>query len=473
MGKIRVQPLDPEITEENPFQHDLLYRQKMVESLTHLVSSIEGPCVIAVDAPWGAGKTTFLKMWSRHLSKQKFAVVEFNAWETDFSEDPFVALCAELTMVLGEKADDALSGDIDKVKETAQVVLRHLTSNAVRHITAGFIDINAITTDLAKQVAETQIQKRLDEYRDAQKAIKEFRMALKEMAHKLSKNGEVETSPKDKAVTEKRHGPLMVMVDELDRCRPSYAIEFLETAKHLFSVDQVIFVLAMNRTELQHAVKALYGNEFGAEAYLHRFIDVDLHLPEPNLDKFIDGLLVSFALDKDSWFQRLLKIFLSASPLTLRDIAQAVHRLGLVLNSLPDIHANIVKMIPIALILRTLDESLYHQFAKRIVSANDVAENIFNIPSITPLRWTKEGIWFQTGIMLAGREMTGNVESVLEEIIRQHIADEEDIMLKKGLQSALSFATQQLQGTYVTTPVFQSAYQHIEQMFSIIGGGSE
>ena len=268
MGKIRAQPVDPEITEENPFQHDLLDRQKMVESLTHLVSSIEGPCVIAVDAPWGAGKTTFLKMWSRHLSKQKFAVVEFNAWETDFSEDPFVALCAELTMVLGEKADDALSGDIDKVKETAQVVLRHLTSNAVRHITAGFIDINAITTDLAKQVAETQIQKRLDEYRDVQKAIKEFRMALKELAHKLSKNGEVETSPKDKAATEKRHGPLMVMVDELDRCRPSYAIEFLETAKHLFSVDQVIFVLAMNRTELQHAVKALYGNEFGAEAYL-------------------------------------------------------------------------------------------------------------------------------------------------------------------------------------------------------------
>ena len=65
----------------------------------------------------------------------------------------------------------------------------------------------------------------------------------------------------------------MVMIDELDRCRPSYAVEFLETAKHLFVVNQVVFVLAINRKQLAHAVRALYGNEFEAEAYLRRSLD--------------------------------------------------------------------------------------------------------------------------------------------------------------------------------------------------------
>ena len=61
-----------------------------------------------------------------------------------------------------------------------------------------------------------------------------------------------------KLVAKKGEGPLIVMIDELDRCRPSFAVEFLETAKHLFAVDQVVFVLAVNRKELAHAVKALY-----------------------------------------------------------------------------------------------------------------------------------------------------------------------------------------------------------------------
>ena len=62
-----------------------------------MLRSVDGPCVLAVDAPWGAGKTTFLRMLSHHLRNQEFPVIEFNAWETDFAGDPFVALSEELT----------------------------------------------------------------------------------------------------------------------------------------------------------------------------------------------------------------------------------------------------------------------------------------------------------------------------------------------------------------------------------------
>ena len=101
----RVQPPPIDIPEDDPFSNDLLDRRESAEVLTHLLASIEGPCVLAVDAAWGNGKTTFLGMWSQHLRNEGFPVVGFNAWETDFSEDPFIALSTELTEGLDELWD--------------------------------------------------------------------------------------------------------------------------------------------------------------------------------------------------------------------------------------------------------------------------------------------------------------------------------------------------------------------------------
>ena len=86
---IRIRPEEVEIPPDKPFEHDLLDRKDLAKFLTQVVDGIDGPCVMAIDAPWGAGKTTFLKMWSRHLRKKCFPVVEFNAWETDHAADPF------------------------------------------------------------------------------------------------------------------------------------------------------------------------------------------------------------------------------------------------------------------------------------------------------------------------------------------------------------------------------------------------
>ena len=92
---IRIQPPEIQIPDDDPFANDLLDRKKQADILTRVVQTIEGPCAIAVDAAWGAGKTTFLKMWAQQLRGQGFPIVEFNAWETDYSGDPFVALASE------------------------------------------------------------------------------------------------------------------------------------------------------------------------------------------------------------------------------------------------------------------------------------------------------------------------------------------------------------------------------------------
>ena len=94
---IHAQPREIDVPKDDPFKHDLLDRREAVDTLTHLVANLDGPCVLGVDAAWGAGKTTFLRMWTQYLRNQGFPVVEFNAWETDYSEEPFVTLSTELT----------------------------------------------------------------------------------------------------------------------------------------------------------------------------------------------------------------------------------------------------------------------------------------------------------------------------------------------------------------------------------------
>ena len=319
-----IQPQPIKIPEDNPLQYDLLDRKEAVVTLTHLVGSIKGPCVLAVDAPWGAGKTTFLKIWAQYLRNELFPVVEFNAWKTDFSDDPFVALCAELTRGVSEETG---GGDADEFKKAAVEVIKHIGSNAVEKVTGGLVVPTKLWADLNEEAVETATEERLAKHLKAQTVIEEFKEKLEDMAQ-----------ARNDGTTQADNGgqkPLVVMIDELDRCRPSYAVELLETAKHLFDVEQIVFVLAVNREQLAHAVRALYGADFKANDYLRRFFDVDFRLPAPVRDRFIETLLNSTGI-RIPPVRELLQTFLGASTLSLRDIEQAAHRFCLAINAQED-----------------------------------------------------------------------------------------------------------------------------------------
>ena len=263
---IRIQPLEIEIPANDPFKNDLLGRKEPVEILTHLVTSIDGPCVLAVDAAWGNGKSTFLRLWSQHLENEKFPLVKFNAWETDFSKDPFIALSTELINGLKKRPGESIQKLIGSMQKGVAEIARIALPSVVHSVVGNEIG----------EALLAYANYRLSAYREAKNSVADFKKKLGDIAKKIS-------TECDK--------PVVVMIDELDRCRPSYAVELLEVAKHLFSVDHIVFVLAINRSELSHSVKALYGHKFNANGYLKRFIDVDFQLPLPDRDEFISDLL--------------------------------------------------------------------------------------------------------------------------------------------------------------------------------------
>ena len=391
----RIQPKEVDIPEDDPFKNDRLGRKEPAEILTRILESIEGPCVLAVDAPWGAGKTTFLKMLGHHLRHHGFPILEFNAWETDFAGDPFLALSEELSVGLRKYASRAGDGGIDRVKlyklrKVTTEVLRRAVPGAIRLATAGLLDVSPMVEKEVGQALASYAQKRLSEYLDTRTSLQTFRTSLEELARELA---------------ETNHGlPLIVVIDELDRCRPSYAVELLETAKHFFSVDRVVFVLAVNRSELAHSVCAIYGSDFDAPGYLRRFFDVDFRLPDADRQRFLEETLERAGLrgDNGDVIKYWLPAFFVASDLSLRRIAQSIHRLGLVFASLRSDRRSLAFAATMALVMRTLDRDLYSAFARGEIEDRKALEFLrSHAPGLTP----GHDVFLEAAIIVAALEI--------------------------------------------------------------------
>ena len=410
---IRIQPKEIEISDnpkDDPFKNDLLKRKESIEILTQLIRSIEGSGTIAVDSSWGTGKTTFIKLWRQYLINNKFTVISFNAWENDFYNDPFTALCAELSAVQDSSIDK------NKLMEAGEEVIKHfawnVSSQIIAAMSAGTVNLSELT-----KAYETAITKRLKQYQDAKEAISKFRETLQAIAAT--------------ALSEDRNSPLIVIIDELDRCRPSYAVELLEVVKYLFSVNNIVFVLAINRSELAHSVKVLYGSDFDATGYLRRFFNLIYQLPKPDtsdIDRFISGALNHAGIDacfkqRDPQFYvrendvsayKLLRTVFGTLNFSLREIAQEVHRLGLVVATLPDNQLLFLRSAVVAIILKMYNEELYYQFIGGDINDKDLVERLCEDEMFKKLKQTNEGWLFEAILIMAYKEIHNDSDNINE-----------------------------------------------------------
>lgn len=402
---IRIQPLEIEVPEKDPFKNDLLERREPTEVLTHLIGSIEGPCVFAVDSMWGAGKTTFIRIWAQFLRNQGFPVIEYNAWSTDYSKDPFLALSTEINEGIRKCSGTTYTDQINKMVDATVDVVRWVAPIAVRVGMPELLDFDPNAEKGVAQGSATFIKEKLAAYGKGKETVTEFRQTLSQTATAVAESHD--------------YRPLVVLIDELDRCRPSYAVELLEIAKHLFTVDHIVFVLAINRSELSNSIRALYGSSFNAEGYLRRFFDVNFRLPEPDRQRYVNALLNRIGIEK--YFERtqdekasgdivivrdLLQSFFGAPDLDFRSIAQAIHHLGLVYGSLRDDRFSFANSTTVALILRTIDLDLYYRFTRGEVSDSEVVDAVYNRPGTNDLRSADSSHVFEAVIVTAALEIS-------------------------------------------------------------------
>lgn len=305
------------------FDEDIYNRKIIAENLTKIIESQNNQIVISLDAPWGTGKTTFVTMWKHMLDtnleyKEKFKTLYFNAWENDYVKDPLLALFSEMIVKIKEE-DSKLKQSFDNVKAKLKPIAKLGLTTGAKILTAGILDLDKVKLgdfneseliDLAGKIGELSIE----EVAASKTVRNNFKEAMKEYQDKSGKK-------------------LVFFIDELDRCRPTFAIELLEVIKHLFDIDNCVFIISIDKEQLSHSVSTIYGNNMDTVGYLRRFFDLDYRLPSIDIKTYIENK--NQIVFKNYYNTDLFKFFLKEQfeleHFSLRDVDKAYYYINMLL----------------------------------------------------------------------------------------------------------------------------------------------
>ncbi|WP_067519502.1 KAP family P-loop NTPase fold protein [Endozoicomonas ascidiicola] len=274
---MRIYPKPLSIDPEDIFKHDCFEREQFCIELNALIESINEPLVINLDAQWGDGKTTFIQLWREYLKARPDSVetIYIDAFEYDYISDPYIAITGSILKSLQTSLKQHISQEKSKEFKNAalnvgKVVLSKSIGLGLKAITLNtitsedFKDIEKDIGDTLKNSTTSYLEQKLEKNED-EASLTHFREVLKKSAEE---------------VRQSQGFPLVVIIDELDRCRPDYALEVLEKVKHLFCVDNVVFVLSMNNEQIEGSVKGIYGADIKAKDYLQKFYHLHTRLPK-------------------------------------------------------------------------------------------------------------------------------------------------------------------------------------------------
>ena len=356
----------PDVSAERPWNDDVLGREATGKRLTNLVSRQSTPFVISVHGHWGTGKTFLLERWQRDLEQQGYKAIYFNAWEDDFYNDPLVAILGQM---FGHLEGGFFESLVSKIAENAIPLIRQ---NALG-ILGKQIGLD-FTLDQSGQGAK---RNPLEEYA-AQRASKdELKERLAEVSAKVAK----ETGQ-----------PLIFIVDELDRCRPTFAVELIERVKHIFDVPNMVFVFGINRDQLCASLRSIYG-DIDADIYIRRFFDLGFTLPEVDSAEFTRHLMERYKLGNyfnalsirtnnrtpNAEFGVLVDCFpllCSRFGLSLRDIDSCVRTIALACRSVEPRHFIYPWLLSLLVTLGLKNPTLYQSFVKGDCYAGEVMDYV-------------------------------------------------------------------------------------------------
>ncbi|HYF84579.1 MAG TPA: P-loop NTPase fold protein [Clostridia bacterium] len=359
-----------EIEPSEPFKNDILDRKVIADNLTKIIEKASGSIVLSIDSAWGTGKTTFVKMWKCSLdSNDNFISLYYNAWDNDDFNDPLLAILGIFEEYFNKKE----SSGFERIKTFSKPLLKKAIPTALKILTHGILDLKDVEfgeynesqlTELVGSFGELEFRK----LREEKKAKEEFCNALTEFQKEQGKK-------------------IVIFIDELDRCRPSFAVETLERIKHLFNIDNYIFVLSLDKSQLSHSISTMYGNGMDSLGYLRRFIDIDYMLPLPDKKKYAEMLIQRIGLEnnkKSKWFWFFLDEYVRIYDFSLRDLDKLFYYLNILLPTTPlyDSEENYKEtfllsngiLYALLVVVKMKEQNLYQKLVSKDYSASDILD---------------------------------------------------------------------------------------------------
>jgi|GEM_PF-1333037 len=240
---------------ELTLKNDVLNRKKMLIQLVKLLNSLDENFVVSIDGNWGVGKTFFIKqllyLYENENNREyidendikyiddfkaKYVPIYYNAWENDDHSDVIESFIYNILNVFPKYKIKLTIKEQDFEK-----IIKTFLKNLAEKITCGFISKETIDNiksieDLANNIITVEEQKE----------------SLYKIFDLLTKN----------------NLRILLIVDELDRCKPDYAIKVLEIVK--------------------------YGYNFNGYEYLNKIYDTILSLDIQNIENYISEYLYFF-----------------------------------------------------------------------------------------------------------------------------------------------------------------------------------
>ncbi len=256
-------------------KNDSLGRNRDLSAILRILDCLksESGAIIALDGAWGSGKTVLVKeleaIWPTDKNeyagiknvdselidsfKEHYIPCYYNAWENDYATDPAQSLLMNLGDFFNERKD---------IREKALRSLPKLVNvgSFVKEVSKGLIDVSCIGDGKPKLVPE----------------VNRARKIRKEISDLIKQKIELKNDLK-----------FLYIIDDLDRCKPTYAVELLEAIKHSFSNENIVFLVATNMPELSNIVSGYYGGKLNGGVYLDRIFDLNVSVSAIDMKKYL------------------------------------------------------------------------------------------------------------------------------------------------------------------------------------------
>lgn len=268
--------LDVKLTDETikqVLENDYIDRNRYLNSFINILDKLQESKIIALDGAWGSGKTWFVMLLEYLMNKKidfkinnidleclnsvknNYMTFYYNAWENDDAPSAMLSLIYKLV-------NDSC---IEKTKNSTGPLPRILNT-LIKYATNGAVDIK--NDIFGEQWTNKQIT-------DSIKTSEEIKDTFRELINNIL----IENKNK-----------ILIIIDEIDRCKPTFAIELLENIKHFYDDERIIFLVATNNKQLSASVCKVYGEKYDGALYLDKFFDINLELPDNYIDKYINAI---------------------------------------------------------------------------------------------------------------------------------------------------------------------------------------
>lgn len=263
---------------------DLLSREEFVNRVINIVNQLSDTgkgCCFSIEGSWGIGKTFVLgeiekklkNMQSERTNSNRYFVFHYNCWQHDYYDEPSVAIVSAMlnsicedNTVISSGADAAARAGLEAAKDKLKDIAGIFIENKI-----GFNLINLMEdiSDKKEQAENERLE--FDKMFSFSKAINNVRKKLDEIASERT---------------------VVVVLDELDRCVPQYAIKVLERSHHIFNgLKNIVVIIAVDRIQLDNSINKMFGanGSIDTEKYLRKFIDFSLVLDNGTVNEsFMD-----------------------------------------------------------------------------------------------------------------------------------------------------------------------------------------